>query len=348
MQAYRMTAWQQPAELVEVPEPEPGPGEVVIKVAGSGACHSDLHVMEWPEGQLDWKLPFTLGHETAGWVHAIGPGVEGLRESNAVAVYGPWGEGRCHACRLGMENYCEHAAELGAAGGGLGLDGGMAPYMLVPRARWLVPLSDLDPVEAAPLGDAALTPYHAIKRSLSLLVPGSTAVVIGVGGLGHVAVQLLKALSPARVVAVDLDEEKLRLAREMGADEAIPSDEEAAERVRSLTRGLGADVVLDFVGANPTLEMAAKMARVMGHLTVVGLAGGKLEWSFFTLPYECSVATTYWGSIPEFMEVIDLARSGKIDVRVKQFPLERAGEAYRRMREGTLEGRAVIVPEMDR
>ncbi len=199
MKAYQLTAWQTPPEMREVPVPEPGPGEVLVKVGGAGACHSDLHLMEWPEGTMDFDLPFTLGHENAGWVEALGAGVEGLEEGEAVAVYGPWGCGRCRACRLSAENYCERQAEIGAFGGGLGLDGGMAEYMLVPHSRLLLPLGELDPRDAAPLSDAALTPYHAIKRSLHLLVPGSTAVVIGVGGLGHMGVQILRALSPARI-----------------------------------------------------------------------------------------------------------------------------------------------------
>lgn len=217
------------------------------------------------------------------------------------------------------------------------------PLHVGTRARWLVPLGDLDPVEAAPLGDAALTPYHAVKRSLHLLVPGSTGVVIRVGGLGHVAVQLLKALSGARV-AVDLDEQKLRLAREIGADEAVRSDEEAAERIRSLTGGLGAEggPGLRRCGSHPRAGLQDRSRD--GHITLVGLAGGSFEYTSFTLPYECSLATTYWGSIPELMEVIELARQGKIDVRIERFPLTSVGEAYDRMREGTIERRTVIVP----
>ncbi|HWB70411.1 MAG TPA: alcohol dehydrogenase catalytic domain-containing protein, partial [Solirubrobacterales bacterium] len=202
MRAYQLTEWQSPPELREVPVPEPGPGQVLIKVGGAGACHSDLHLMEWPAGTMAFDAGFTLGHENAGWVEKLGAGVEGLEPGEPVAVYGPWGCGRCRSCRLSAENYCERQAEIGAFGGGLGLDGGMAEYMLVPHARLLLPLGDLDPREAAPLSDAALTPYHAIKRSLRLLTPGSSAVVIGVGGLGHMAVQILGALSPARIVAV--------------------------------------------------------------------------------------------------------------------------------------------------
>src|SRR5690606_32232660 len=163
------------------------PGEVLIKVGGAGACHSDVHLMdEFDAGVVPWNPPFTLGHENAGWVETLGAGVTGLEVGQPVAVYGPWGCGTCSRCLLGVETYCENvmAAPVPGGGGGLGLDGGMAEYMLVKSSRFLVPLPDgLDPVHAAPLTDAGLTPYHAIKRSLPLLTPDSTAVVIGVGGL---------------------------------------------------------------------------------------------------------------------------------------------------------------------
>lgn len=343
MKAYRMAAWGQPPELVEVPVPEPGPGEVLLRVEGSGVCHSDLHVMDWPPGALDWELPFTLGHETTGRVEAIGAGVTEVAPGDPVAVYGPWGCGHCPRCRRGAENYCERARETGGAGGGLGRNGGMAEHLLVPSPRLLVPLGDLDPVEAAPLGDAALTPYHAIKRSLGLLVPGSTAVVVGIGGLGHMAIQILRSLAPSRVVAVDVDEAKLALARELGAHDAVRTPD-AVEAVGDLTGGRGADLVLDLVGNDDTMALGARIGRPLGHLTLVGLAMGTLPVSFFTLPYECSLATTYWGSLPELVEVIELARSGGIRAHVERFALDRVHEAYDRMRNGQLRGRAVIVP----
>jgi propanol-preferring alcohol dehydrogenase len=344
MKAYQLTAWQSPPEMREVAVPEPGPGEVLIKVGGAGGCHSDLHLMEWPEGTMDFDLPFTLGHENAGWVEALGAGVEGLEQGEAVSVYGPWGCGRCRACRLSAENYCERQAEIGAFGGGLGLDGGMAEYMLVPHSRLLLPLGDLDPREAAPLSDAALTPYHAIKRSLHLLVPGSTAVVIGVGGLGHMAVQILRALSPTQVIAVDTSAEKLTLAREIGADETVEAGEGAAERIRELTGGRGAELVLDVVGADDTLALASAITRFEAHLTVVGLAGGKLQFAFGALPFESQLTIPYWGTAVELGEVLDLARAGKIHAHVERFGLDRVEDAYARMREGTLDGRAVICP----
>ena len=168
MKAYQLTAWQSQPELREVAVPEPGPGQVLLKVGGAGACHSDLHLMEWPEGTLDFGLPFTLGHENAGWVEALGAGVEGLEIGEAVAVYGPWGCGRCRACRLSAENYCERQAEIGAFGGGLGLDGGMAEYMLVPHSRLLLPLGDLDPARR---GAALRRGPHALPRDQALAAP---------------------------------------------------------------------------------------------------------------------------------------------------------------------------------
>ncbi len=345
MKALQLTEWQHPAELREVPEPEPGPGQVVIRVAGAGACHSDLHLMEFPGGVLPYEVPFTLGHETTGWVETVGDGVRFVEVGEPVAVYGPWGCGRCRTCRLGMENYCERQAEIGASGGGLGLDGGMAPKMLVPDSRLLVPLGDLDPVDAAPLTDAGLTPYHAVKRSLPLLVPGSTAVVIGVGGLGHMGVQFLRALSSAKIIAVDQRESALDLARQVGADETVVSGPDAVDQVRELTGGLGAELVVDFVGADATMALGAGVVRPMGHLTIVGIAGGTLPFSFFGVPYEVSVATTYWGSLPELVEVIAMARAGHVRAHVQRFPLDRATEAYDAMRAGSLEGRAVIVPD---
>lgn len=345
MKAYQLTEWQHPAELREVDVPEPGPGQVLVRIGGAGACHSDLHLMEWPPGTLGFDTPFTLGHENAGWVAEVGAGVEGVEEGEAVSVYGPWGCGRCRACRLSAENYCEHQAEIGAFGGGLGLDGGMAEYMLVPSPRLLLPLGDLDPRDAAPLSDAALTPYHAIKRSLHLLVPGSTAVVIGVGGLGHMGVQILRALSPARIIAVDVSDEKLKLAREVGADECVKANGDAVEEIRDITKGLGAELVVDMVGSDDSIATAVGVAKFESHLTIVGLAGGKFEFAFGAVPFETQLCIPYWGTAVELMECLELARQGKIHAHVEHFSLDDAPNAYEKMRSGELDGRAVICPE---
>jgi propanol-preferring alcohol dehydrogenase len=343
MRAFQFVELQKPAELREVAVPEPGPGEVLIKIGGAGACHSDLHILETPANTPGMSLPFTLGHENAGWVEKLGSGATGFAVGDPVIVYGPWGCGSCANCRVGMENYCESAVKGGA--GGLGRDGGMANYMIVPSTRFLLPLGTLDPREAAPLTDAALTSYHAVKRSLHLLGPGSTAVVIGAGGLGQMAIQVLKALSAAAtVVAVDTSPDKLATAKKMGADEVLASGDGAVKRIKDITRGQGANLVLDIVGAKPTLETAAQISRVLGHVTIVGLGGGALPVNFHSPAKECSVASPYWGSIPELMEVVSLAQAGKIRMLVEQFSLERASEAYHLLHDGKIQGRAVITP----
>jgi alcohol dehydrogenase, propanol-preferring len=348
MKALRLLAWKTDPELVDLPEPVPGPGQVVVRIGGAGACHSDLHLMhEFEGGTLPWGPPFTLGHENAGWVHAVGEGVTGIEIGQAVAVYGPWGCGSCARCQLGIETLCEDPAHspVPMGGGGLGLDGGMAEFMLVPSARNVVPLPEgLAPVEAAPLTDAGLTPYHAVRRSLQKLIPGTTAVVIGVGGLGHLGVQILKAVTASRVVAIDLKERALSLACEFGADLALVPGPGAIADVRSFTGGRGADLVIDFVGSDSTLALAAAVTRPLGDLTIVGIAGGTLAISFFSVPYEVSIQTTYWGTRPELVEVLDLGARGYLRPKITSFSLDHAIEAYAAMEAAEFEGRAVVVP----
>lgn len=345
MKAVQYRKVGQPPEVVEVPVPEPGPGQVLLKVTAAGLCHSDLAVMGWHEEQFPYPLPLTLGHEGVGTVAALGSGVTGVAEGDEVAVYGPWGCGRCRVCAEGNENCCPHAAPLGIMPPGLGSPGALAEYLLVDSPRHLVPLNGLDPVQAAPLTDAGLTPYHAIRRSLPKLVPGSTAVVLGVGGLGHLAVQVLRALTPARVVALDVSKEKLELARSVGAHEALLSDGEASTRLRELTGGLGAEVVLDFVGVEPTLAVAAASVATGGDVTVVGIGGGTLPVGFGGgLPFEVSACAPYWGSRVELIDVLELARRGLLSSHVETFSLEQAPAAYERLHAGDVNGRAVVLP----
>ncbi|MER5177341.1 NAD(P)-dependent alcohol dehydrogenase [Streptomyces sp. NPDC002896] len=331
-------------EVVTVPDPEPGPGQVLLKVTAAGVCHSDIAVMEWPAEGFPYELPLTLGHEGVGTVAALGAGVTGLAEGDAVAVYGPWGCGTCAKCAEGKENYCLRAGELGIFPPGLGAPGSMAEYMLVDDARHLVPIGGLDPVATVPLTDAGLTPYHAIKKSLPKLVPGSTAVVIGTGGLGHVAIQLLRAMTAARVIALDVSEDKLALARTVGAHEAVLSDAQAAAKVRELTGGLGAQAVFDFVGVEPTVKTAGAVAAVEADVTIVGIGGAGLPVGFGHLPFEVSVAAPYWGSRGELFEVLDLARAGAVSVHTETFSLDEAPLAYERLHAGKINGRAVILP----
>ncbi|EID17247.1 alcohol dehydrogenase GroES domain-containing protein [Mycolicibacterium phlei RIVM601174] len=348
MKALRLVGWKSEPELVEIPKPTPGPGQVVVKVGGAGACHSDLHLLhDFDAGMMPWQVPFTLGHENAGWVDAVGEGVGTVAEGDAVAVYGPWGCGTCERCRLGMENYCENplGAPVFSGGGGLGLDGGMAEYLLVPFERLLVRLPDgLEPAAAAPLTDAGLTPYHAIRRSWPKMTPTATVVVIGVGGLGHLAVQLIKATTAARVIAVDNRRTALDLAAAVGADHTLESDASTAGAIRDLTGGRGADVLLDFVGADATIELARAAARPLGDVTIVGIAGGSVPLSFFSQPYEVSIQTTYWGSRPELIELLDLAARGVLHIESTTYSLDDAAQAYRDLHEGKIRGRAVIVP----
>ncbi|MEW2167509.1 NAD(P)-dependent alcohol dehydrogenase [Streptomyces sp. NPDC007084] len=344
MKALQYRAIGAAPEVVTVPDPEPGPGQVLLKVTAAGVCHSDIAVMSWPADSFPYALPLTLGHEGAGTVAALGDGVRGVAVGDAVAVYGPWGCGSCAKCAEGKENYCLRADELGIRPPGLGAPGAIAEYLLVDDPRHLVPLGGLDPVAAVPLTDAGLTPYHAIKRSLPKLTPGSAAVVIGTGGLGHVAIQLLRALTPARVIALDVSEDKLALARTVGAHEAVLSDAGAAARVRELTGGLGAQAVFDFVGAEPTVRTAGAVAAVEGDIAIVGIGGGALPVGFGSLPFEVAVTAPYWGSRGELIEVLDLARADAVSVHTETYSLDEAPLAYERLHAGKINGRAVIVP----
>ena len=348
MKALRLKSWKSDAVMEEVPRPEPGPGEVVVQVGAAGACHSDLHLMhDFEGGTLPWAPPFTLGHENAGWVHTLGTGVVGLEPGQPVAVVGAWGCGTCGHCLAGLETYCERPdlAPVPGGGGGLGLDGGMAEYLLVPSARHLVPVPEgLDLVQVAPLTDAGLTPYHAVRRSAGKLGPSATAVVIGIGGLGHMAVQILRATTGARIVAVDTRESARDLALRHGADRALAPGPELAQQIRGFTNGVGADVVIDCVGSDETLAAAAASMRQLGDLTIVGIAGGTLPVSFFGLPYEVSVQTTYWGNRRELVELLDLASRDLCTAEVSLFTLEDAPLAYEALAHGTVNGRAVVVP----
>jgi propanol-preferring alcohol dehydrogenase len=342
LKAVQLVRWQAEPELRDVEPPEPGPGGVLVKVEGAGLCHSDLHLTEWPEGTLPWDLPFTLGHETAGTVAAVGAGVTAFDAGDRVLVYGPWGCGTCRHCARGEENLCPHR-RLG--GCGLGFDGGLADYVAVPAARLLVPIGDLDPVRAAPLTDAGLTSYHAIKRELPRLVPGSAALVIGVGGLGHMAVQLLRVLSPARVVAVDPRASSRQVALDAGAGAALDSAGLEPSDVRAETGSGGAALVLDFVGSDETLRLAASVVAADGHISMVGLAGGTLSTGIGSpLPIEWSAGKPSWGTLPELHEVVALARAGALEVEVEELRLDEAVEGYRRLRSGEIVGRAVVVP----
>ena len=334
-------------ELQDVPVPDVGPDEVLVRVAGAGLCHSDLHVLHMGE---EW--PFfgnTVGHEGAGRVERIGSDVEGLEPGDAVLVSVIWACGRCRACVEGRDNACEvNGSRLQfPTTPGLGPDGAMAEYMVV-KARHLDAIGDLDPVAAAPLADAGVTPLHAVNSASAHLTPGSTAVLIGVGGLGHLGLQILKATTAARIVAVDNDEAKLELARDLGADVVLTSDAEAAQKILDLTSGYGADAVFDFVGVQPTVDLATAVIAPEGALRFVGLGGGSFVYASgpdtSSLPWGVNVQRSYGGTRADQLQVIALAQQGRLAVEVQRYPLADFQRAFDDLEAGRVTGRAVLVP----
>jgi len=341
--AYRLVQPQEPPQLQDVPKPAPGAGQLLIKVGGCGLCHTDIGLMartraEW----LDTPPPFTLGHEIAGWVAEIGQGVVGFKGGEPVAVVPVWGScGHCAPCRRGEENFCYYIERL--IGAGVGFDGGLAEYVVV-DARFVVPMGDFDPVLAAPLTDAGLTTYTAIKPALPSLVPGSTAVVIGVGGLGLLGVQFLRTLSSASVIAVDNDAKHLELAKQHGADHTLLSDASTAEQIRSLTSGAGAAFILDCVGAEGTLKTGVAALARLGRLTLVGAALKTVTFGLHEVPWGAQLATSMNGGTVNLREVIELARLGRIESIEDRYPLSRVNDGYNDLRNGKLRGRAVVIP----
>jgi propanol-preferring alcohol dehydrogenase len=337
MRAYRLRDWQDPG-FDDVAAPEPGPGQVRVRVAGVGLCHSDVLFLDMPAGILPYSVPFTLGHEIAGWVDAVGPGVEDLEADAAVAVACMSTCGRCRWCRRGADNYCVDSWH----GRGFGLDGGLASHIVVAR-RDLVSLGGLDPVKAAPLTDAGATSYHAVRRVLAKLRPDSTAVVIGVGGLGGYAVQWLRILSPARIIAVDSREERLPVARDLGAHDVLLAGEGLSKRLREAVGNDGADAVLDFVGSDQTMNAAIRNAATMGSVAIVGQGFGTAQIRFGQLAHDCDVFIPQGAPIAGLADVIALAASGDVVIETEQFAFADTPAAYERLKAGTLNGRAVVL-----
>jgi propanol-preferring alcohol dehydrogenase len=336
MTALRLEAWGQPPALRQVPVPRPGPDGVLLRVTAAGMCHSDLHVMDAAPGQLPLEPPFTLGHEVAGTVESVGDSVDPSWVRRPVVVHGIWGCGRCRRCRNGRGNYC---LERGAAiGNGLGHDGGLAEFMAVPSTRHLVPADGIDPVHAAPLTDAALTAFHAIRPHLGALVPDAPVLVVGAGGLGHFAVQLLVAHGIAPVV-VDPKPEARGLAGELGASRTVA---DLADLAAAPDRF---DLVLDLVGAQSTMDVAATLVATGGDLVVIGSAGGVLSvGKGVGLPQGWSVSAPFWGPSEDLETVVELARTGRLTAHTQTFGLEDVLTAYELLRAGSIEGRAVVVP----
>jgi propanol-preferring alcohol dehydrogenase len=335
-------------EMRDVVVPEPGAGEVLVRVAAAGLCGSDVHLVHMKESLF--PLPMTLGHETAGFIERLGPGAKGVEAGQRVLVGGIWGCGQCRACREGRENACEYWARRSPVplGPGLGFNGGMAEFMVAPT-RALFGIGDMNPVEAAPLGDAGVTPCHAVNLARPHLRADASVVVIGVGGLGHMALQILRATTACRIIAVDSDAGRLKAAKGHGADELVLSDERAAKAILHLTDGLGAAVVFDFAGVTPTLALANAVVANYGALLIAGLGMGSFTVVADAPPagkpkWGVTLIRPYGGTNRDVLEVIGLAQRGKLKAEIEQHPLKEAPAVLLSLAEGKVRGRAVLVP----
>jgi NAD+-dependent secondary alcohol dehydrogenase Adh1 len=340
MKAALLAEYHRPLELVERPEPEPrGPRDIVVRVGGAGVCATDLHAIDGLMEPAGVTVPVVLGHENAGWVHAAGDGVTAVSTGDAVLLYPPYSCGLCVPCRRGFDMHCERHQFTG-----LTQDGGFAGYVLIDE-RSIVPLPPgVEPVDVAPHADAGLTAYHAVKRLVPRLDPGSTSVVIGVGGVGHIALQLLRVLGAGVVIAIDTDERRRRLAKELGADEVLDGGERVADQVREATNGTGADVVLDLVATDATHASSLGMLAGGGLYSIVGYGGTVSTPSVALVAGEATIAGNLVGSWIDLWEVLQLHGRGAITLRTETHPLEDVNEVLGRLREGEITGRAVLVP----
>lgn len=325
--------------IEEISIPEIGENDILVKVAGCGVCHSDLHIIN---GELPLpRTPITLGHEVGGYVEKVGRCVEGVSEGDKVLVYGGWGCGNCELCLRGEEQLCNVLSWLG-----IGVDGGYAEYLRVPSKRYLVPLRNLDPAKSAPLTDAGLTAYRAVRKACEGLPVSETIVIIGVGGLGQFGIQFAK-IRGYKVVALDISNKKLEIAKKLGADLALNLTEgDFFNLISEFTYGRNAGAVIDFVGTDETLSTAVNFLGKCGRLILVGIGGGQVSMTWNPiLPSEVSYTTVYWGSILELREVVELAERGRIQVKSEKIGFDDLLQTFDRMKRGEIESRAVLCPD---
>ncbi|HSJ21147.1 MAG TPA: NAD(P)-dependent alcohol dehydrogenase [Nocardioidaceae bacterium] len=342
MKAVRLHDYDRRPLVEEVPEPEvTGPFDVVVKIGGAGLCRTDLHIVEgqWA-AKSNVALPYTLGHENAGWVHEVGSAVEHLTPGEAVILHPLVTCGFCRACRAGDDVHCEASAFPG-----IDTDGGMAE-LIKTSARSVVELpAGVEPADVAALADAGLTAYHAVKKAVPMLHPGSTCVVMGAGGLGHIGIQCLRAMSATRIVVLDRNEEALTLTREWGADETVVVDGAHVDRVLDLTDGHGAEVVLDFVGEQGAERDSWAMTRRAGSDFVIGYGGTVDIPTIDVISTERNVIGNLVGSYNDLVELMALTAAGRVEMLTHTYPLDAVNDAMDDLDAGRLRGRGILVPE---
>jgi alcohol dehydrogenase, propanol-preferring len=351
MKAARIVKVNEKLEIQQLETPKPRGSQVLVKVQSSGVCHSDIHLWEgYYEGIGGQPLkttdrgvnyPLTPGHEVAGIVDALGEQAEGFSKDDKVLVY-PWiGEGLCPACRIGEENLCDKPRSLGVY-----LNGGYAEYVLIPSHKYLVKISDgMDTDASATLSCSALTAYGAVKNAN--LKPDDNVVIVGAGGLGLMAIQLAKAVTGARIIAMDLDDKKLEFAKKEGADTTVNSkNEDPIKAIMELTDKMGADAVIDFVNASKTVESDMQFLRRRARVVLVGLFGGELKLSLVSMPTRAyTLIGSYTGTLSDLIELVSLARRGVIKPVVSnRFKLDQATDALTMLKDGKILGRGVINP----
>ncbi|WP_327142064.1 NAD(P)-dependent alcohol dehydrogenase [Nocardia sp. NBC_01327] len=345
----RALQWTGPEKVAvnDIPVPDIGPNDLLLRVGAAGVCHSDVTLVNFPY-QLR-EDPLTLGHEIAGTIEAIGSDVSGRDIGERGLVYLFWTCGVCRECVSGNENVCIAAGRTAMPPcPGLTLEGGMAEYVRIPATSF-VPIGDLDFLQAAPVADAALTAYHAIRGARDVLRPGGTALAIGIGGLGHVAVQILRAISGVRVIAVDVAQEKLDLAATCGADLGLLVGDDTAKEILELTGGRGAEAVFDFVGVDATAKLAVETVAPNGAYRMVGIGGGAPEITSGPAggpgwPWGATVRKSLGGTRSDLYDCVGLAQAGLLRIEVERFDLADGAEALQRLDKGQIRGRAVLVP----
>jgi NAD+-dependent secondary alcohol dehydrogenase Adh1 len=341
MKAIRLLEYNQMPKVLEVSEPKiSGPHDVIVRIGGAGLCRTDLHIIEgqWAE-KSGVTLPYTLGHENAGWVEAIGSAVSNVAVGDTVIMHPLVTCGLCRACRAGDDMHC-----LFASFPGISVDGGMA-NLLKTTARAVVKLDPiLEPKDIAALADAGLTAYHAVKKASPLLYPGTKVVVIGAGGLGHIGVQCLKALTPAEIIVVDQSPEALALTREWGADHTVVGDGKQVEKVIDITDGFGAEAVIDFVGERGAEHDAVKMLRRAGSHFIIGYGGTLTVPTIDIISTEINFIGNLVGTYNDLTELMTLTAQGKVKLHTAIYPLDAALDAIHDLDSGKLRGRGILVP----